>query len=94
VDIELTSGDFVGKSLGQIYAFLLDSTSISGVALEISPFATYAASSNQTIYAQVAGVVMPFATIIKINTDVISLAWGASGAATGTVGLRQIAVIG
>lgn len=89
-DFEITSGDLVGKSAMKLYYFYRESTTI-GVTTQfnIHPFESYVAAQNQSIYAQVAGRIIAGALEVKLNSDVFSLSWGASGN-TVIMGIRQV----
>ena len=92
VDIEITGGDYVGKSLVFLYLAFLDSGG-AGQSLVPHPFETYGVSkltaSVITQSTQIAINTHPY----KLTSNIISLSWTASGAATALVIIRQSAYI-
>lgn len=88
IDIEITSGDFVGKSFVFLYLAMIDSGG-AGQALIPHPFETFAAgkliATVQTQTTQVAINTHPY----KLTSNIITVAWTASGATSATVIIRQ-----
>jgi hypothetical protein len=92
IDIEITSGDFVGKSLVFLYLVMSD-TGGAGQSLIAHPFETYSAgklvATALTQSTQLAINTHPY----KLTSNIITITWSASGAATASPIIRQSAYL-
>jgi hypothetical protein len=90
IDIEITSGEFVGKTMVFVYMYFYDSGA-AGTRSILHPFAAFSDPTGQVLDTQRAGGVFHLTTVLKITNNLFSLGWEASGATTDIIGLREIA---
>lgn len=91
VDIEITSGDFLSRSSVFLYIAYADSGG-AGQTFLLHPFESYAASKLFAITTQTAnGYTLQY--LYKLTSNVVTVAWGASGAATATLILREAGIL-
>lgn len=88
VDLELTSGDYVGKTSVFLYMSMTDSGG-AGQFFLAHPFEAFAASKlTATVITQTTNALNE-AFPYKLTSNIITVAWTASGAATATPIIRQ-----
>lgn len=91
VDIEITSGDLVGKTNVWLWGVIKDSG--ASVILRFHPFETFASSKQFNIFSPAANVAVGSLQAYKLVSNILTIAWSASGAATASVTVRQVGYV-
>lgn len=91
VDIEITAGELLSKSNVWIWAVMLDSGGV--VLLRFHPFAAFSAAKQFNIFTPAAAVAFGGLQAYKLNSNILTIAWSASGAATASPTVRQVGFV-
>lgn len=91
VDIEITSGELVGKTNVFLWAVILDSG--SGVFMRFHPFETFSVSKQFNIFSPSAGSAFGGLQAYKLVNNVLTIAWSASGTSTVSPTVRQVGYV-
>lgn len=86
VDLEITSGEFLDKTLAYVWGVFYGAS--SGLFLRFHPFTAYSTSKSFYFTTQGAGVLSPFSTFIPIIDNVFSVVFPACN----VFALREVAV--
>lgn len=91
VDIEIVSGDLLGKSNVWIWGVIIDSGGTN--LLRFHPFETFSISKQFNVFSPATGVAFGGLQAYKLVSNVVTIAWTASGASTASPTLRQVGFV-
>lgn len=91
IDVEITSGELLNKSNVWLWAVIVDSG--AGVLMRFHPFETFSTSKQFNIFNPAANVAFGGLQAYKLVSNVLTIAWTASGSATASPTVRQVGYI-
>jgi len=91
VDIEVSSGELVGKSNVWLWGVIIDTG--ASVLMRFHPFETFAAAKQFNVFSPAAAVAFGGLQAYKLVSNIITIAWTSSGASTASPTIRQIGYI-
>lgn len=91
VDIEITSGELVGKSNVWLWGVITDTG--SNILMRFHPFETFSVSKQFNIFSAGANIAFGGLQAYKLVSNIVSIAWTASGTSTASPAIRQVGYI-